>query len=67
MEMKGYSADFKKPVNELINCGWKAVSKKNGIMLYSPNGNDTLMVHRTPSDVRAIRNFKAMVLRYSRI
>ena len=67
MEMKGYSAEFKKPVNELIDHGWKAVSKKNGIMLYSPDGNDTLMVHRTPSDVRAIRNFKAKALRFSRI
>ncbi len=60
MKMKGFSGDFKKPVKELIGQGWKAVSKKNGIMLFSPDGKDCLMVHRTPSDIRALRNFKAM-------
>ena len=60
MQLRGYSTEFKKPVQELISQGWRAVSKKNGIMLYSPNGNDTVMVHRTPSDIRAIKNFKAM-------
>jgi hypothetical protein len=41
--------------------GWRSEVRKSGVMWLSPNGQDSVMWHNTPSDVRALKNFLSLM------
>ena len=49
-------------VKELLKDGWIVLRKNNHVRIQSPTGK-TLTVPCTPSDVRAVLNFKADIKR----
>ena len=57
-----HNKDINSMVKELLKSGWFIVRKNKHVKLQSPTGK-TLAVPSTPSDVRAVLNFKADVKR----
>lgn len=49
-------ADFRALANAAVDQGWTAIARKKGILLRSPDGTNTTMLHRSVSDHRAYRN-----------
>jgi len=49
-------------VKELLRSGWVTIRKNKHVKLQSPTGR-TLTVPSTPSDVRAVLNFRADIKR----
>lgn len=64
MAGKGLGKDAKKLVKEAEKQGFVAKEKKNGWMLTVPNGQGSVMIHKTPSDHRALKNAVARLRRY---
>jgi len=56
--------EAKKLVKEAERQGFTAKEKKNGWMLTVPNGQGSVMIHKTPSDQRALKNALARLRRY---
>jgi hypothetical protein len=44
--------------------GWTVKQKRDGWMLLAPNRRDSVMVHATNSDHRAIKNLRAKLRRF---
>jgi hypothetical protein len=44
--------------------GFVVKEKKNGWMVTTPNGQGSVMLHKTPSDHRAVKNDLARLRRY---
>jgi hypothetical protein len=61
-------ANRQKEVREIVKAaerqGWKVVEKRQGFMLYSPDGEGLVNVHKTPQDHRAIKNTVSRMRRY---
>jgi hypothetical protein len=51
-------------VREAKKQGFMVKEKKMGWMIQTPNGQGSVMLHKTPSDHRAIRNDLARLRRY---
>ena len=51
-------------VREAEKQGFKIKEKKNGWMILTPNGQGAVMIHKTPSDHRALKNELARLRRY---
>jgi hypothetical protein len=52
--------DLAEVIAEATQQGWRVEQTKGGFMLYPPDRMlSPVAVHRTPSDQRAIRNFRA--------
>lgn len=61
-------ASLAKEVRALVRAaekqGFTVKEKKNGWMLHSPNGQGSVMIHKTPSDHRALSNARTRLRRY---
>jgi hypothetical protein len=51
-------------VREAEEQGFTVKEKKNGWMLLTPNGQGAVMIHKTPTDHRALKNELARLRRY---
>jgi hypothetical protein len=52
--------DLRQVIAEATKQGWRVQQSTAGYMLYPPDRSlGPVAVHRTPSDQRAVRNFKA--------
>jgi predicted RNA binding protein YcfA (HicA-like mRNA interferase family) len=57
-----HNKDINSMVKELLKHGWVVIRKNKHVKLQSPTGKTTA-VPSTPSDVRAILNFRADIKR----
>lgn len=59
--------DMRKEMRDLVQSaidqGFTVIQKKNGVMLRSPGGRGTYMIHGTPSDHRARKNAERGIAR----
>ena len=61
---KASDKDIGRILDSAEGAGWTVKRKKDGWMLLSPNGRDSVMVHATNSDHRALKNIKAKLRRF---
>lgn len=60
------NSDIRKLLRQLVADGWKPVRSRNKYKMYDPNNESVFVcVHCTHSDVRAVKNLKALVYRIS--
>jgi hypothetical protein len=64
MGSKTLTREARALVQEAEAQGFTVKEKKNGWMLLTPNGQGAVMIHKTPSDHRALRNELARLRRY---
>ena len=64
MGSKTLSKEARAIVREAEAQGFTVKEKKNGWMLLTPNGQGAVMIHKTPSDHRALKNELARLRRY---
>jgi hypothetical protein len=64
MGKSSLSKEAKKLVKRAEEQGFRVREKKNGWMLLTPNGQGTVMIHKTQSDQAALRNDIARLRRY---
>lgn len=50
-------------VDELLARGWLITTSANGFKLYNSLGRYALTIHSTPSDRRAVHNYRAAIKR----
>lgn len=54
--MASYSKEVKNLLKQAEKQNWRVKEKKKGWMLYSPDGNMKVMIHKTASDHHAFDN-----------
>jgi hypothetical protein len=64
MGSKTLSKEARAIVREAEAQGFTVKEKKKGWMLLTPNGQGAVMIHKTPSDHRALKNELARLRRY---
>jgi hypothetical protein len=64
MGSKTLTREARALVQEAEAQGFTVKEKKNGWMLLTPNGQGAVMIHKTPSDHRALKNELARLRRY---
>jgi hypothetical protein len=64
MGSKTLSKEARAIVRKAETQGFTVKEKKNGWMLLTPNGQGAVMIHKTPSDHRALKNELARLRRY---
>lgn len=56
--------DLSKIIKAALSQGWRVEQTKSGYMFFPPNRSlSPVTVHLTPSDHRAVRNFKAEMVK----
>lgn len=53
--------DYRKACRRAEKAGWTMVKRKHGVLLRPPGGGEGVMLHRTPSDRRGLRNTFALL------
>jgi hypothetical protein len=61
---KSSSKEARDLVKDAEKQGFKIKEKKNGWMILTPNGQGSVMIHKTTSDHRGLRNERARLRRY---
>ena len=64
MAKSSLSKEAKKLVKQAEAQGFRVKEKKNGWMLLTPNGQGSVMIHKTQGDQAALRNDIARLCRY---
>jgi hypothetical protein len=64
MGSKSLKQEAEKLVRLAEKQGFKVKEKKSGWMVLTPNGQGAVMIHKTPSDHRALKNELARLRRY---
>jgi hypothetical protein len=64
MGSKSLKKEAEALVREAEAQGFMVKDKKMGWMLLTPNGKGSVMIHKTPSDHRALKNARARLQRY---
>lgn len=67
MDKYSQNRDINRLARELVDEGWTAQRRKSHWQLVPPSGGKPLTVPNTPSDGRAILNFKADIKRSSHV
>lgn len=50
-------------VDDLLQRGWVISTSANGFKLFNSLGKFAFTIHFTPSDVRAVKNYRALIKR----
>jgi hypothetical protein len=50
-------------IDAATRVGWRAMPTRKGFLLRSPDGVTQVLVHRSPSDHRAVKNARAQLRR----
>lgn len=62
--MSKTTKEINKLIREAQKQGWRVKDKKKGYMLLAPDGEHSVMVHKTPSDHRWLDNTVTLMRQY---